>query len=130
MKRIVFLLFFLSVSIFVCAEEISLENFTVNYRIVSGKELNLLFELGEKNKSDYFYVIGKVKSKMLRNAFVEISFSNLKLPSFRTSKFELGWIDGNDSAEKFFLLPIGMRDCALPENLSEMRCNINVKMIK
>lgn len=43
----------------------------------------------------------------------------------------LNWtIDGNDSAEKFFLLPIGMRDCALPENLSEMRCDINVKMLK
>lgn len=80
---------FLSVSIFVWAEGISPENFTVNYRIVSGKELNLLFELGEKDKSEYFYVIGNVKSKMPRNAFVEISFTNEKQASFRTSKFEL-----------------------------------------
>lgn len=115
---------------FASAKEISLENFIVNYKIVSGKELNTSFNLGEKNESDYFYVVGKVKSKLERNALITISFVNNENKSFKTNEVKLGWIDGNNSAEKYFLIPIGLRDCVLPSNPCDLSCHIDIKMIK
>ena len=115
---------------FAPAKEILLEKFTVNYQIVSGKEINSMFGLGEKNASDYFYVVGKVKSKLERNALITISFVNNENKSFKTNEVKLGWIDGNNSAERYFLIPIGLRDCVLPSNTCDLSCHIDIKMIK
>lgn len=115
---------------FIFAKEISLENFTINYQIVTGKQLNSFFKFGEKNDSDYYYIIGQIKSKLKKNAFITISFVNNSENSFKTNKTEIGWIDGNNSAERCFLIPIGLRDSVLPKNPYDISCNIDIKMIK
>ena len=131
MKKVLLILISIFMSFnFMSANEISLDDFIVNYQIVPGKELNSLFKLGEKNKSDYFYIIGKVKSKLKKNAFIDISFENNERKSFKTNNVELGWVDGNDSAEKYFLIPIGIRGSDLPQNPYDISCRIDIKMIK
>ena len=126
---LIFIVIFINFN-FISAKEISLEKFVVNYQIVQGKEINSLFKLGEENGSDYFYVIGKIKSKLKKNAFIAISFINNERKLFKTNNVELGWIDGNDSSERYFLIPIGIRDTSLPQNPYDISCNIEIKMVK
>lgn len=131
MKKTLLILIVIFMSFnFLSAKEISLEKFVVNYQIVSGKEINTLFQLGEKNESDYFYVIGKIKSKLKKDAFIAISFVNNERKSFKTNNVELGWIDGNDSAERYFLIPIGIRDASLLQNPYNISCNVDIRMVK
>ena len=104
--------------------------FEVHYKVVSGAELGNLLKLPKASSSDYCYVVGFVSSGK-KNSLLEISFVHKKDRTFNTTGFRrIGWVDGNRSAEKFFLIPIGLRDTPLPENPNDLNYEIKETLSK
>ena len=91
------------------------ENFEVKYKIIQGKKIAQIIDIPANWNDDYYYVIGAVRNLGKKNALVSIAFWHNKNKYFTTSGFrEVGWVDGNNSAARIFLFPIGMRNEELP----------------
>ena len=112
-------------------EKSMMDDFEIQYKVISGKELTDIFNFQSKSASDYYYVVGSVFSKKKENSIVEISFRHKKDKTFNTAGFRnIGWVDGNNSAVKFFLIPIGLRDVPLPKNPNDLQYEVKATFSK
>lgn len=103
----------------------TMNDFEIQYKVISGRELTDIFNFESKSASDHYYVVGSIFSRKKNNSLVEISFRHKKDKTFNTAGFRnVGWVDGNNSAVKFFLIPIGLRDVPLPENPNDLQCEV------
>ena len=107
------------------------DNFEVKYRVLQGKQLAKIIDIPSNWNDDYYYVIGTVRNLGKKNALVSIAFWHNENKFFTTSGYkEIGWVDGNNSAVRMFLLPIGMRNEALPTPADCFSYRIKVLQVK
>ena len=107
------------------------DDFEVNYDVVKGKDLAKMFSFSENRRDDYCYVIGSVRNPGSQDMLVAISSWHKRNKFFSTSGYkELGWIDGNNSAARFFLLPVGSRNGTLPQPADDFTFRIKVLLKK
>ena len=107
------------------------QDFEVKFKVLAGKELAKRIELPANWDGDFSYVVGFIRNKGKRNALVSLSFWHNRNKFFTSSGYnEIGWVDGNNSAPRFFLIPVGLRNEALPQPSDDFSYSVNVLQIK
>ena len=107
------------------------EGFEIKYKVVPGKELAKLIGIPANWNDDHCYVVGSIRNLGKKNALVAVVFWHNKNRYFTTSGYrEIGWVDGNDSAARMFLFPIGLRNEAPPTPPDDLSFRIKVLQVK
>ena len=108
----------LAAAVLLCAcmgRTMAQEGFEVKYKVVPGKELAKLIGIPANWNDDHCYVVGSIRNLGEKNALVAVVFWHNKNSYVTPSgSREIGWVDGNDSAARMFLFPIGLRNEAPP----------------
>jgi len=110
---------------------LSAQNFEVKFKVLKGADLAKTLCFPANWDSDYSYVIGFIRNLDKKNALVSLSFWHNQNKYFATSGYhEIGWVDGNNSAPRFFLIPIGLRNDPLPRPSDDFSYSIKVLQTK
>ena len=107
------------------------EDFEIKYKVVPGKELAKIIGIPANWNDDHCYVVGSIRNLWKKNALIAVVFWHIKNRYFTTSGYrEIGWVDGNDSAARMFLFPIGLRNEAPPTPPDDLSHRIRVLQVK
>ena len=107
------------------------QDFEVKFKVLAGKELAKRIELPANWDGDFSYVVGFIRNKGKRNALVSLSFWHNRNKFFTSSGYnEIGWVGCNNSAPRFFLIPVGLRNEALPQPADDFSYSVKVLQIK
>ena len=107
------------------------QDFEVKFKVLAGKELAKRIELPVNRDGDFSYVVGFIRNKGKRNALVSLSFWHNRNKFFTSSGYnEIGWVGCNNSAPRFFLIPVGLRNEALPQPPDDFSYSVKVLQIK
>lgn len=107
------------------------KEFDVKYKIIKGKDICKSVGLPGDGDGDYHYIVGTIKNLTPHNMMVSISLHHRQNKAFNTAGYQkIGWIDGNHSAARIFIFPMGLRNQELPKPADNIDCDIKILMKK
>ena len=107
------------------------QDFEIEFKVLRGRDLAKILSFPANWDSDYSYVIGIIRNQGKRKSLVSLSFWHNQNKYFTTSGYnEIGWVDCNNSAPRFFLIPIGLKNEPLPQPSDDFSYSIKVLLTK
>ena len=107
------------------------DDFEIKYKVMTGKELAKRMDIPANWNTDCCYVVGSIRNLGKKNALVSVAFWHNQNKYFTTSGYrKIGWVDGNDSAARMFLLPIGLRNETPPKPPDDLSYRIKILQVK